>query len=303
MQWRYSFFLQRYILNRDHTQLHIYTPGRTPQDEWSARPRRPLPTQCMNIHAVSRIRTRDPSKRADSGLRPRDHWDRQLLCYLLSFLHNYFIVGLLRSMNGCGYDARSCGELEVAWRPWNASVQLNSSSPHSASFTYRQSSARQSDWRFKSWLQLQAYHDSSFQKPPNIESLVYVYVVSVLWSPSSRQLTQLMPVDAVKDAVFGLRWKKLHESLRRQDLESGHAGFKIWPLKAYSDDSHGFHSFFDFHEKRPYPFRSDPSLTKHPATSLAGLVFQPYTAIISTEHQINRPANHKLNHSIGRSTA
>jgi len=195
------------------------------------------------------------------------------------------------------------GELEVAWRPWNASVQLNSSSPHSASFTYRQSSARQSDWRFKSWLQLQAYHDSSFQKPPNIESLVYVYVVSVLWSPSSRQLTQLMPVDAVKDAVFGLRWKKLHESLRRQDLESGHAGFKIWPLKAYSDDSHGFHSFFDFHEKRPYPFRSDPSLTKHPATSLAGLVFQPYTAIISTEHQINRPANHKLNHSIGRSTA
>ena len=154
MQWRYSLFLQRYSPIRDHTQLHINTSGGTPLDEWSARPRRPLPTQHTNIHAVSGIRTRDPNNRAGPGLGLRGYWYRQLLCYLLNFLHNYFIFRCWDARN-IGVTMRgAAGAFEVAWRPRNASAQLNTSSPLSASFPYRQSSARPSDWRLTSWLQL-----------------------------------------------------------------------------------------------------------------------------------------------------
>jgi hypothetical protein len=60
----------------DHTQLDTYIRGRTPLNQWSARRRgrylrNTQQTEETNIHALSGIRTRDPSKRAaaDLGLR------------------------------------------------------------------------------------------------------------------------------------------------------------------------------------------------------------------------------------------
>jgi hypothetical protein len=62
------------------------THGTTPLDKWSAR-RRGLylhKTQSINtdinIHALSGIRTRDPSSKATAelSLRPRGHWDRHI---------------------------------------------------------------------------------------------------------------------------------------------------------------------------------------------------------------------------------
>jgi hypothetical protein len=69
---------------------HIQTHSRTPLDEWSARRRdlylhrtgqHNIEIQETNIHAPSGIRTRDPSNQAaaDVRLRPRGHWDWQLL--------------------------------------------------------------------------------------------------------------------------------------------------------------------------------------------------------------------------------
>jgi hypothetical protein len=76
---------------------HIQTHGRTPLDEWSAR-RRDLylhrTTQHINttnIHALSGIRTSDPSNQAgaDHRLRPRDHSDRH---YLISLPNRNFLI-------------------------------------------------------------------------------------------------------------------------------------------------------------------------------------------------------------------
>jgi hypothetical protein len=84
----------------DYTQAH----GRTPLAEWSAR-RRDLylhrTTQHINttdnIHASSRIRTRDPSNQAtaDLRLRQRGHWDRRQ--YLKAIIITVNFVGLLFS--------------------------------------------------------------------------------------------------------------------------------------------------------------------------------------------------------------
>ena len=69
------------------THTHTHTHTHTPRD-FSGRgfgsTQRPLPdktshSQGTDIHAVSGIRTRNPSKlaAADQRLRPRGHWDRQ----------------------------------------------------------------------------------------------------------------------------------------------------------------------------------------------------------------------------------
>ena len=66
------------------TIRHTHTHGRTPLDEWSARARgrclhSTQQTQETNFHAVSRIRTRNPSRQvaADWGLRPPRQQDRR----------------------------------------------------------------------------------------------------------------------------------------------------------------------------------------------------------------------------------
>jgi hypothetical protein len=60
-----------------------HTTGRTPLDEWSARRRgrylhNTQQTRDTNIHAVTGIRTRDPSNQEapDVCLRRHGHWDR-----------------------------------------------------------------------------------------------------------------------------------------------------------------------------------------------------------------------------------
>jgi len=60
-----------------HTHTHRKTTvGKSPLNEWSARPtgrylHNTQQTQQKNIHALSGIRTRDPSKPAAADLRPR----------------------------------------------------------------------------------------------------------------------------------------------------------------------------------------------------------------------------------------
>jgi len=81
----------------DHTRIH--TAGRTLLIEWSAC-RTDLylhtthQTQQKNIHALSGIRTRNPSNRATAGLhlRPHGHRDWQLLYYIKSetYIWNVF---------------------------------------------------------------------------------------------------------------------------------------------------------------------------------------------------------------------
>jgi len=305
MQWRYSFFLQRYSPNRDPTQSHKHTSGSTPLDEWPARPRRPLPTQCTNIHAVSGIRTRDPSKRSDPGLRPRGHWDRQLLRYLLNFLYKNFFARLLRCKNIWGLR---CEELPVRSKsrgvsgtPQSSWIRRVLTRPRSPIGNHRRLT-----------LQILAATLSlarqPFQRSANIVSLIYVYVVCLTVS-LIKQLPQHIPVDAVKDAVCRIKMKKA-------PWEFSTAGFRVRLHRVRSlavnsifwGFSHPpFHSFFDSREERhrslPYPFRPDPPLTKHPATRLAVLVFQPHKATISVEHQINGTANQKSKHSVGLSTA
>ena len=74
----------------DHTQQRT-TVGRTPLDEWSARPR----DLCLTTHNTHNrktsmphggIRTHNPSRRAaaDLRLRRRGHWDRLHCGYLLT---------------------------------------------------------------------------------------------------------------------------------------------------------------------------------------------------------------------------
>jgi len=55
------------------------TLGRTPQDEWPARPDNTQLSHETDIHAPGGIRTHNPNKRAaaDPRLRPRCHWDRR----------------------------------------------------------------------------------------------------------------------------------------------------------------------------------------------------------------------------------
>jgi hypothetical protein len=80
-----SSVLGRLFLRRlDHAQWHTHT--HIPLNEWSARRRgRYLhDTQQTNIHALSVIRTRDPSSQAasDLRLRPQGHRDRHSPTYL-----------------------------------------------------------------------------------------------------------------------------------------------------------------------------------------------------------------------------
>ena len=71
-------------------KLRHTTLSRTPLEEWSARPYRPLPdntqhSQKKNIHASGRIRTgRIPSKQAavDPCLRPRGQWERRHILFI-----------------------------------------------------------------------------------------------------------------------------------------------------------------------------------------------------------------------------
>ena len=87
--WRYSptrvmtsSFLMRFL---DHTKRRT-TVGRTPLDEWSSPPQRPLPentqhSQQTNTYAPGRIRTHNLSRRAAANLRfrPHGHWYRQMV--------------------------------------------------------------------------------------------------------------------------------------------------------------------------------------------------------------------------------
>jgi hypothetical protein len=105
----------------DHTQRRT-TVGRIPLDEWSSR-RRDFyltthnNTKQTNIHATGGIRTHDRSRRADVDLhfRPRGHWDRPAL---------YFIVDKFNSL--CPYyrllkaNTRNCrtASLSLLHRLW-----------------------------------------------------------------------------------------------------------------------------------------------------------------------------------------
>jgi hypothetical protein len=67
----------------DQTQLDTHAHGKTPLDDRSARRRdhclhSTQQTPGTNIHALSGIRTRNPSNQAatDSSLRPQEHRDR-----------------------------------------------------------------------------------------------------------------------------------------------------------------------------------------------------------------------------------
>jgi hypothetical protein len=79
----------------NHKQIH----GRTPLGEWSAR-RRGLylhRTQETNIHALSGIRTRDPSNKvaAELRLRPRSHQDRPVIILLFLKRNSWHLLFLM----------------------------------------------------------------------------------------------------------------------------------------------------------------------------------------------------------------
>ena len=78
-QWATAASFTRFI---DHTQRHP-TVGRT-VDEGTTPSQRPLPdntqhSQQTDRHAPGEIRTYNLSRRVAPDLRPRGHWDRQLI--------------------------------------------------------------------------------------------------------------------------------------------------------------------------------------------------------------------------------
>ena len=76
-----------FVVSRSHTIRHTRTPGLTSLDEWSARLRGRYPhntqrTQKTHFHALSAIRTRNPTRQtaADVRLRPHGYRDQLNLC-------------------------------------------------------------------------------------------------------------------------------------------------------------------------------------------------------------------------------
>jgi hypothetical protein len=97
----------------DYAHTPTYTCGRTPLNEWSAlrRERYIHTTQQIeqtNIHAPSRIRTRDPSNQVASDLRLRPHGHRDRLAKLYMLYSTSFEQ--LRSLN---YDRFSSRQAET----------------------------------------------------------------------------------------------------------------------------------------------------------------------------------------------
>ena len=92
-----------FLMFLDHTQRRT-TVGRSPLDEWSARPR-DLYLIIHNTHnrqtsmPPSRIRTHDLSRWAvaDLRLRPRGHWDRHVTLYK-TIIHSQIMRDNTRSL-------------------------------------------------------------------------------------------------------------------------------------------------------------------------------------------------------------
>jgi hypothetical protein len=86
----------------------MHTPGRTPLNQWSACRRGRYPhntqqTQETNIHALGRIRIRDPTNQAaaDQRLRPHDHPDRPMDKF--NFTYNHVVVCMLSETKKTSY--------------------------------------------------------------------------------------------------------------------------------------------------------------------------------------------------------
>jgi len=99
-RWARATSFKRFL---HHTQRRI-TVGRTPLDEWSARPRDLYLTntqhsQQTNVHAAGGIRTHNPNRRAAANLRlrPRGHRDQQILKVII--INNWIALILQDKMS------------------------------------------------------------------------------------------------------------------------------------------------------------------------------------------------------------